>query len=160
MDTEGDVATDGSYVTPITLSPVRPEEPIVGDNSLGEPAVERLAEAGALIPIEEVEEVPDSESDEVPEENEEPLPVQEQPPAYAPVHRGQRAMRGGRVNGPHNFRCHCFPYTANPDQQSAPSYFRWEIASSKRRRARDNSGGEDARATNTGGRGGFTQWVN
>jgi len=70
-DAEGDVdvATDGSYATPTSSSPVRHEGPIVGDNSPGEPAVERLAGAGTLVPIEEVEEIPDSESDEVPEEN-------------------------------------------------------------------------------------------
>ena len=93
MDAEGDVATDGSYVTPTTSSPVRPEEPIVGDNSPGEPAVERLAEAGTLVLIEEIEEVPESESDGVPEENEEPLQVWEQPLAYSPVRRQ-------RVSGP------------------------------------------------------------
>jgi len=76
-DAEGDVdvATDGSYATPTSSSPVRPEESIVGDNI---PAEECLAGAGNLVPIEEVEEVeevPDSESDEVPEENETPLQV-------------------------------------------------------------------------------------
>jgi len=130
VDAEGNVVTDGSYVTPIMSSPVHPEELIVGDNSPGEPAVEHLAEAGTLVPIEEVEEVPDSESKEVPEENEEPLPIHEQPPAYSPV-RGQRVMRGGRVKGPHNFHQHVFPYLAAPDSRSSPSYFRWEIASSK-----------------------------
>ena len=93
-DSEGEVDTDNSYVTPATSSPVHPEGPIVGDNSPGEPAVDCLAEAGTLVPIEEVEAVPDSESDEVPEENREPLQTHEPPPAYFPVH-GQRAMRGG-----------------------------------------------------------------
>jgi len=139
-DAEGDVdvVTDGSYATPTTSSPVRPEEPIVGDNSPKEPAVERLAGAGSLVPIEEVEEVPDSESDEVPEENKDPLQIREQPPAYSPVRRRQWAMRGGRINGPHNFRRHCFPYAANSDQCPAPTYSQWEIASSKRRRGEDD----------------------
>jgi len=92
VDAEGDPETDGSYATPTSSSPVRPEELIVGDNN---PAEERLAGAGSLVPIDEVEEVPDSESDEVPEENETPLQVREQPPAYSPVRRGQRSMRGG-----------------------------------------------------------------
>jgi len=86
-DAEGDPATDGSYATPTSSSPVRPEDLIVGDNS---PAEECLAGAGSLVPIEEVEEVPDSESEEVPEENETPLQVREQPPAYSPVHTGGR----------------------------------------------------------------------
>ena len=143
MDAEGVIATDGSYVTPIMSSPVHPEEPIVGDAiDGGESTGDRLAEVGTLIPIEELEEVPDSESDEVPEENEEPLQVREQPPAYSPV-CGQRAMCGGHVSGPHNFRRHCFPYTANSDQQPSSTYFQWEIASSKCRRAEDNSGGKN-----------------
>jgi len=118
-DAEGDLATDGSYATPTSSSPVRPEESIVGDNS---PAEERLAGAGSLVPIEEVEEVPDSESDEVPEENETPLQVREQPPAYSPVRRGQCSMRGGRVPNPYAFRRHCFPYAADPDDQPTPMY--------------------------------------
>ena len=61
-DAEGDVATDGSYVTPITSSPVRPEVSIVGDAmEAGEPTEDRLDEVRTLVPIEEVEEVvPDS----------------------------------------------------------------------------------------------------
>jgi len=111
VDAEGDLATDGSYVTPISSSPVRPEELIVGDTvERGEPTGERLDEVRTLIPIKEIDEVSDSESEEVPEENKEPLPIREQPPAYSPVHRGQRAMRGGRIPGPHVFRRHCFPY--------------------------------------------------
>ena len=131
MDAEGDLATNGSYVTPISLSPVRPEESIVGDNSPGEPAVEHLAEAGTLVPIEEIEEVPDSESEEVPEENEEPLQICEQPSAYSPVRRGQRVICGGRVKGPNIFHHHCYPYTAAPDSRPPASYFRWEISSPK-----------------------------
>ena len=76
------------YVTPAMSSPVRAEdELIVGDaiDGPGEPAEDCLAEAGTLVPIKEIEEVPDSESDEVPEENNEPLQVREQPPAYSPV---------------------------------------------------------------------------
>ena len=147
MDAEGDVATDGSYATLTTLSPVRPEELIVGDNSLGEPAEERLVEAGTLVPIEEVEEVvPDSESDNVPEENEDPLQVREQPPAYSPV-RGQRAMCGGRVKAPYVYRRHIFPYTANTDTRPAPMYSRWEIAPAKRRRFEDDPRGEDDQPT-------------
>ena len=121
LDAEGDVdvATDGSYTTPTTSSPVRPEEPIMGDNS---PAEERLAGAGTLVPIDEVEGVPDSESDEVPEENETPLQVREQPPAYSPVRRGQRAMRGGRISPPYMFHHHCFPYTADSDARPSPTY--------------------------------------
>ena len=70
-------------------SPVHPEEPIVGDAiNARELAEDCLDEARTLIPIEEVEDVPDLESNEVPEENEVPLQVQEQPPAYSPV-RGQ-----------------------------------------------------------------------
>ena len=113
VDAEGDVATNGSYVTLITSSPVCPEEPIVGDNSPGEPAVECLAEAGTLVPIEEVEEVPDSESEEVPEENEEPLPIREQPPGYSPV-RGQRPMCGGQIKGPY-CQGHSHPRLPMPD---------------------------------------------
>jgi len=122
-DADGEVDTDNSYLTPATSSPVRPGEPIVGDNSPGEPAVEHLAEAGTLVPIEEVVEVPGLESSEAPEENEEPLQTREPPPAYFPVRRGQRLMRGGRVPGPHVFRRHCFPYLANPDPESHPKYF-------------------------------------
>ena len=142
VDAEGDLATDGSYATPTTSSPVCPEEAIVGDNS---PAEERLAEAGTLVPIDEVEEVPDSESDEVPEENETPLQVQEQPPAYSPVRRGQCAMRGGQIPNPYAFRRHCFPYAADPDAQPTPMYSRWETPLAKRRRIADESGGEDNR---------------
>ena len=131
MDAEGGVATDGSYTTPTMSSPVCPEESIVVDNSPGEPAEERLAEAGTLVPIEEVEEVPDLESDEVPEENEVPLQVREQPPAYSPV-CGQRAMRGGRIPAPYIFRRHCFPYTADSDLRPTPTYSRWEIPLAKR----------------------------
>ena len=96
MDAEGDIATDGSFATPTSLSPVCPEEAIVGDAmEVGEPTGDHVAEVRTLVPIEEVEEiVPDSESDEVPQENEEPIPVPEQPPAYTSV-RGQRATRGG-----------------------------------------------------------------
>jgi len=143
-DAEGDLATDGSYATPTSSSPVRPEESIVGDNN---PAEERLAGAGSLVPIEEVEEVPDSESDEVPEENETPLQVREQPPAYSPVRRGQRSMRGGRIPNPYAFRRHCFPYVADPDARPTPTYSRWEIPLAKRRRIADESGGEDGRPT-------------
>jgi len=115
-DADGDVATDGSYVTPITSSPVRPEEPIVGDAvEREEPTGDRLDEVRTLVPIEEVEDVPDSESDEVPEENENPLPVREQPPAYSPVRCGQRARRNGRIPVPYIFRRHCFPYSADSD---------------------------------------------
>ena len=131
QDAEGDVdvATNGSYATPTMSSPVRPEEPIMGDNS---PAEERLAEAGTLVPIKEVKEVPDSESDEVPEENETPLQVRESPPAYSPVRCGQRAMRGGQISNPYVFCCHCFPYTVDSDAQPAPLYSQWEIAPAKR----------------------------
>ena len=134
VDAEEDVTTDGSYVTPTTSSPVRPEEMIVGDTAdgPGEPTGDRLAEVGTLVPIEEVEETPESDSDEVPEENEDPLQIREQPPAYSLVRRGQRAMRGGRVPGSYVFRRHCFPYLATPDPRPSPTYFRWEIASSKR----------------------------
>jgi len=31
-DAEGSIATDGSYMTPTTSSPVRPQEAIVGDS--------------------------------------------------------------------------------------------------------------------------------
>ena len=143
-DAEGevDVATDDSFATPTSLSPVHPEELIVGDNT---PAEERLAGAGSLVPIEEVEEVPDSESDEVPEENETPLQVREQPPAYSPVRRGQRSKRGGKIQNPHTFRRHCFPYAADPNARSTPTYSRWEVPLAKRRRAADESGGEDGR---------------
>jgi len=131
-DADGEVDTDNSYVTPITLSPVH-EEPIVADNNgPGEPAEDRLAEAGTLVPIEEAVVVQDSESSEAPEENEEPLQTHEPPPAYFPVRRGQRSMRGGRVPGPHVFRRHCFPYLANLDPESHSKYFRWEIAPAKR----------------------------
>jgi len=149
LDAEGDVdvATDGSYATPTTSNPIHPKEPIVGDNS---PAEEHLAEAGTLVPIDEVEEVPDSESDEVPEENETPLQVREQPPAYSPVHGEQRAMRGGRVPAPYVFHRYCFPYTADSDARPAPTYSRWEIPLAKRRRSADEPGGEDDRPTNTG----------
>ena len=103
-DADGEVDTDNSYVTPITSSPVHPEEPVIGDIiERREPAEDRLAEAGTLVPIEETEEVPDSESDEVPEENRDPLLIREQPLAYSLVRCGQRAMRGGRVAGPHKF---------------------------------------------------------
>jgi len=136
MDAEGDPVTDGSFATPTTSSPVCPEEPIVGDTVEREESTgDRLDEVRTLVPIEEVEEiVPDSESEEVPEENEEPILVREQPPAYSLVRRGQRAMRGGRVPGPHVFRQHCFPYAANPDPQPGPTYSQWEIAPAKRRR--------------------------
>jgi len=97
-----------------------------------EPTGDRLDEVRTLVPIGEVDEVPDSESDEVPEENEDPLPIREQPPAYSPVRRGQRSMRGGRVPGPHVFHRHCFPYTGNPDVRDTPKYFRWEIPPAKR----------------------------
>ena len=53
-DAEGDVdvATDGSYATPTTSSPVRPEEFIVGDAmEVGELTEDRLAEVGTLVPI-------------------------------------------------------------------------------------------------------------
>ena len=103
---------------------MRSEEPIVGDAmGRGEPTGDCLAEVGTLVPIEEGDEVPDSESENAPEENKEPFQVQEQPLAYSPVRRGQWAMRGGRVNGPHGFHHHCFPYAANSNQQSAPTYF-------------------------------------
>ena len=115
-DAEGEVDTDNSYVTPATSSPVRPEDLVVGDAvERGELTGDRLDEVKTLVPIEEVGEVPDSESDEFPEENENPLPIREQPPAYSPVRRGQRAMRGGRVAGPHTFHRHCFPYLADLD---------------------------------------------
>ena len=146
LNAEGDVdvATDGSYVTPPMLSPVRPEEPIVGDAvERVEPTGDRLGKVRALVPIEEVEDVPDSESDEVPEENENPLPIREQPPAYSPVRRGQQSMRGGRVPSPHVFRRHCFPYTADLDVRPAPTYLRWEIPLAKRRRSEDESGDGD-----------------
>jgi len=55
-------------------------------------------------------------------------------------------MRGGRVAGPHAFHRHCFPYLANPDRESHPAYFRWEISPAKRRRASDDWGREDDRA--------------
>ena len=146
MDADGEVDTNNSYVTPITSSPVH-EEPIVADvNGPGEPAEDRLAEAGALVPIEEVVEVPDSESSEAPEENEEPLQTREPPPAYFPVRRGPCSIRGGRVPGSHVFRRHCFPYLANPDPKSHPKYFRWEIAPAKRRRASDEWGEDDRTA--------------
>jgi len=123
LDAEGDVLTDGSYATPTSSSPVRPEEAIVGDSvNRGELTEGRLDEVRTLVPIEEVEEVPDSESDEVPEENETPLQVQEQPPAYSPVRRGQRAMRGGWIPNPYVFRRHCFPYAADSDIGSTPTY--------------------------------------
>jgi len=94
-DADGEVDTDNSYMTPTTPSPVRPEELIVGDDSPGEPAVDHLAKAGTLVPIEEVVEVLDSESSEASEENEEPLQTCEPPLAYFPVRRGQCSMRGG-----------------------------------------------------------------
>jgi len=135
-DAEGDIATNGSYVTPVSLSPVCPEELVIGDAiERGEPTGDCLDEVRTLVPIEENEEVPNSESDEVPEENEDPLPLREQPPAYSLVRRGQRAMRGGQVAGPHRFHRHCFPYLADPDRESYPKYFQWEIAPPKRRRA-------------------------
>jgi len=146
-DAEGEVDTDNSYVTLATSSPVHPEEPVVGDAvERGEPTGDRLDEVGTLVPIEEVREVPDSESDEVPEENENPLPIREQPPAYSPVRRGERAMRGGQVAGPHTFHRHCFPYLADLDRESHPAYFQWEISPAKHRRASDNWGREDDRA--------------
>jgi len=123
LDAEGEPATDGSYVTLSSSSPVHPEEPIVGDTiERGEPTEERLDGVRTLIPIEEVEEVPNSESDEVPEENKTPLQVREQPPAYSPVRRGQRVMRGGRIPNPYVFRRHCFPYAADSDLGSTPTY--------------------------------------
>jgi len=144
VDAEGDVATDGSYVTPISSSPVRSGESIVGDAvEREEPTGDRFDEVRTLVPIEEVMEVLDSESSEVPEENEEPLQTREPPPAYFPVRRGQRAMRGGQVAGPHVFRRHCFPYLANPDPEPYPKYFQWEIAPTKHRRASDDWGRED-----------------
>jgi len=146
LDAEGEPATDGSYVTPSSLSPVHPEESIVGDNAeRREPTGDRLDEVRTLVPIDEVEEVPDSDSDEVPEENETPLQVREQPPAYAPVRRGQRAMRGGRISNPYVFRRHCFPYAADSDLGSTPTYSRWSIPPAKRTRTRDDSGDEDGR---------------
>jgi len=67
LDAEGEVDTDNSYVSPAMSSPVRLDEPIVGDaDGPGEPTEDHLAEAGTLIFIEEIEEVPDSESEEVP----------------------------------------------------------------------------------------------
>jgi len=85
-DADGEIDTDGSYVTPISSSLVHPEEPVVGDAiERGEPTGDCLDEVRTLVPIEEVGEVPDSESDEVPEENENPLLIREQPPAYSPV---------------------------------------------------------------------------
>jgi len=145
-DADGEVDTDNSYVTLATSSPVHPEELIVGDDSgPREPAEDRLAEAGTLVPIEEVVEVLDSESSEAPEENEEPLQTREPPPAYFPVRHGQHSMRGGQVSGPHMFRWHCFPYLANPGPESHPKYFRWEITPAKHRRASDNWGREDDR---------------
>jgi len=144
-DADGEVDTNNSYVTPVTSSPTH-EEPIVADNNgPGESAEDRLAEAGTLVPIEETVEVLESESSEAPEENEEPLQTREPPPAYFPVRRGQRSMRGGRVAGPHAFCRHCFPYLANPDPESYPKYFRWEIAPAKRRRTSDDWGREDDR---------------
>jgi len=144
---DGEVNTNNSYVTLATSSPMRPEEPVVGDAvERGEPTGDRLDEVRTLVPIEEVGEVPDSESDEVPEENEDPLPIREQPPAYSPVRRGQRAMRSGRVAGPHTFHRHHFPYLANQDRESHPAYFQWEISPAKRRRASDDWGREDDRA--------------
>jgi len=146
VDAEGELATDGSYVTPSSSSPVHPEEPIVGDTVEGrEPTGERLDEVRTLVPIEEVEEVPDSESEEVPEENETPLQVREQPPAYSPVHRGQRAMRGGRIPNPYVFRRHCFPYAADSNLGSTPTYSRWSLPPAKRTRPRDDSRDEDDR---------------
>jgi len=159
-DADREVDTDNSYVTPATSSPVRPEEPVVADNNgPGESAEDHLAEAGTLVPIEETVEVPVSESSEAPEENEEPLQTREPPPAYFPVRQGQCLMRGGRVPGSHTFRRHCFPYLANPDPESHPKYFRWEIASTKHRRTSDDGGREDDRTANTGGEGSFAQWV-
>jgi len=165
-DADGEVDTDNSYVTPVTSSPVH-EEPIMADNNgPGEPAEDRFAEAGTLVPIEETVEVPDSESSEAPEENEEPLQTREPPPAYFPVCRGQRLMRSGWVPGPYVFRRHCFPYLANPDPESHPKYFQWEIAPTKRRRASDDWGREDDRTAKraridnvdvTGGRAPLTQ---
>ena len=148
LDAEEELATDGSYVTPSSSSPVRPEEPIVADTvERGEPTGERLDVVRTLVPIEEVEEVvPDSESDEVPEENEDPLPIREQPPAYSPVRRGQRAMRGGRIQNPYVFRRHCFPYAADSDLGSTPTYSRWSIPPAKCTRPRDDSGDEDGRS--------------
>jgi len=126
LDAEGDVATDGSYVTPISSSPVHPEEPVIGDAvERREPTGDRLDEVRTLVPIKEAEEVPDSESDEIPEENRDPLPIREQPPAYSLVRRGQRAMHSGRITGPHAFHQHCFPYLANLDPESYPKYFQW-----------------------------------
>ena len=146
LDAEGEPATDGSYVIPSSSSPVRLEELIVGDTiKREEPTEERLDGVRTLIPIEEVEEVPDSESDEVPEENETPLQVREQPPAYSPVRRGQRSKRGGRISNPHSFRRHCFPYAADPNARPTPAYSRWEVPLAKRRRVADESGGEDGR---------------
>ena len=143
LDAEGDVATNGSYVTLISSSPVRPKDPIIGDAmERREPTGDRLDEVRTLIPIEEAEEVPDSESDEVPEENRDPLPIREQPPAYSPVRRGQRAMRGGRVTGPYVFHRHRFPYLADPDRESHPAYFRWEIPPAKHRQTSDDWGRE------------------
>jgi len=147
VDAEGDPATDGSYVTPSSLSPVRPEEPIIADTMEGRELTGGcLDEVRTLVPIDEVEEViPDSEPDEVPEENENPLPIREQPPAYSPVRRGQRSMRGGRIPNPYAFRRHCFPYTADSDFGSTPTYSRWSIPPAKRTRPRDDSGDEDDR---------------
>jgi hypothetical protein len=144
-DAEGDVITDGSYATPVSSSPVRSQGEIVGDAmETEEPTEGRLAEVGTLVPIEEVEEVvPDSESEDAPQENEEPLPVPEQPPAYTPVRRGQRAMRGGRIPGPHVFRRHCFPHLVDPNPRPAPTYSFWSIAPAKRQRTGDE--GEDHR---------------
>ena len=146
LDAEGEVDTNNSYMTPAMSSPVWPEEPIIGDavDGPGEPAEDHLVEAGTLVPIEEIEEVPDLESEEVPGENEEPLQIREQPPAYSPVH-GQQAMHGGRVNGPYNFHRHIFPYTASADARPVPTYFQWEITPSKRQRSEDWSGGKDDR---------------
>jgi len=96
-DAEGEVNTDNSYVTPPTSSPVHPEVQVVETScECGEPAEGHLDEARALVPIEEIEEVPETESDEVPEENKEPLQIHEQPLAYSPVH-GQCATHGGRI---------------------------------------------------------------
>ena len=146
LDAEGEPATNGSYVTPSSSSPVHPEEPIVGDTvERGEPTEERLDGVRTLIPIEEIEEVPDSELDEVPEENETPLQVREQPPAYSPVRHGQRAMRGGRIPNPYVFRRHCFPYAADSDLGSTPTYSQWSIPPAKCTRTRDDSGDEDGR---------------
>jgi hypothetical protein len=142
-DAEGSIVTDGSFMTPASSSPVRPQEAIVGDAmETGESTEGRLAEVGTLVPIEEVEEVvPDSESDEAPQENEEPIPVPEQPPAYTPV-RGQRATRGGRAFGS-NFRRHRFPYLVDPDSRPAPAYSHWTTPLAKRQRSGDE--GEDFR---------------